>query len=431
MATNLIFETHLKQLRAQTETQRMEVAQKKKDYYENKFLDYRDDILNGHFTYPERVVSEFEYYNLEAKIINRISKVLKNGVNIRLEQSFAQEFFNNDVINNLAQAETYANLLGMVATRFYYDNSKLKTEIITPNRFMIITEDNNSLKMKAFIWSRQNYTELNLQPVQWYAYDDTYFYVLDSDFATITQEEHGYNTIPVALMYSALPVDNIYTESDNDIMLSMENLAIWLTSLNHLEKYQGFSQLVGKGLPENANIYSDPSAIIKIPYDSKAGQYGSLDYISPDTDIEKIWNTIVGKVAFTASRYNLAVGDIQKTSTASGLSITWQNLETQEERQTKRLLWHTNIKTFVQKALEVMKSREQLVNLEQKVIIDIPEVQLLSDIEKKANAWLIWIANDVKNKAEWVMELNPDIKDINEALEILQANGKINTGDTT
>ena len=433
MATDIkeiVFADQVAYLRQRTEEERQKTAQKKKDYYDGYFLSYRDDILSDHFSEPSKLAAEFEYYNLISKITDRRSKVLKRGFVVETEQEILSNALDDiEIIRKMKLAEKYSNLLGMVAFRFFVDNNKMNAEMITPNRFWIVTDDENSMKMKLFIWRRENYSELQVKPIIYYAYDEKYFYVLNSDMIVESRVGHGYGVIPVSLCYAKEPSDFIYVESDDDLMVSMEQLAILLTGLNHTLKYQGFSQPTAKGLPENANIKVDPSTIIRIPFVPETNSFGDFDFVTPDAKSLELWKIFKEKIAAIANRYNVSVGDIVKTEAsqaASGVAIQYSQFETEEEREDQQELWRGNIKKFIETFLTCLHAIEPMYQLEQKFSVNINNSKIESNVKDETDAWLIQIAQGVKNRAQWLMELDPDIQTIDEAIKKIKENEKIN-----
>ena len=425
-----LFIQHLERLRGVAEQERMKRAQRKKDYYENKFIDYRDEILSAHFSKPDRVVSEFEYINIIEYVVNKRAKMLKDGVNIELE-------YNNDIfqewlkdvsfINLLKQVERYTELLGMVAVRMFNKGGNVGYEMITPNRFYVATDIKSSLEPILFIWQRQNYTEIVPQEIQYFAYDKQYFYILDVDGNVISSEEHGYNEIPVAFIYSRERSDEFYIETDEDLRLAMESIAIWLTSLNHLAKYQSYAQPIAKGLPSKSTISTDPSTIINIPYIPEANAFGDFEFKTPGAKLLELWETLINKLRIIGARYEVNMNEfIRETVQRSGVAYAWENLQTKESREDRGALWRDNIREIIRKYLLVKNKINSTIIKDQGIYIDFPDIKLVEDPIQEINRWLILVNNNVRSILDWVIADNPDINSYEEALKIYKENIKIN-----
>ena len=425
-----IYQQHIKELRNTAENERMERAQRKKDYYEGRFIDYRDELLQAHFKNWDKMQNVFEYINILEYFTDKRAQILKNGVEINIEKNdeiLSEWLENNGVISDLKQFEKYAELLGMVAVRFFRDNGEVNYEMIPPNRFYVLTDQENSLKPVFFVWQRQNYTEVIPEELIYFAYDEQYFYKFNTNGEILQQEKHGYNGMPVAFLFAKKQSDNFYIESDEDLRLFMENTAMWLTSINHLEKYQGFSQPVAKGLPSDAKIITDPSTIIRTPFIPEIGAFGDFEYKTPEAKIKEIWETLVAKLRMYGGRYNVNVNELIKdVSQRSGVAYAWENLNMKESREDREEIWRHNIKNFIRKYLLVKSSLNPVIDPEQKITVDFPDIVLIEDPDKEINRWLVLIGNNIRNKLDWIKADNPDIKTDEEAKTKLLENIKIN-----
>jgi len=426
----ILFKEHITALRGVVDSARRERAQVKKDYYEGKFIDYKGEILGNHFKNADRIAPSFEYLNILEYFINKRARILKRGVDIRLEKSdeiFSKWATDYSIIAKLKQFERYVELLGMVAIRFFKDNGEVNFEMITPNRFYVATDPDDSLKPVLFIWQRQNYTEIVPQEIQYYAYDSENFYILNESGQVLSSEPHGYGVIPVVFMYSKYRSDEFYVESDEDLRIAQDNIAVWLTSINYLAKYQAFSQPVAKGLPENISIATDPSTIIRIPMIPEMNTFGDFEFRTPDSKIGELWNTLISKIRALGGRYEVNVNELIKdVQQKSGIAYEWENLQVMESREDREELWRDNIKRFVRMYLRLKSQLNPAIDPAQAITIDFPDIKLIDDPEKEMNRWLVLISRNVRNVLDWIISDNPDIKTYDEALRIYNENKKFN-----
>ncbi len=432
---------------------RRQAMQKRLDYFNDKQDTYLMTALYNQFQYPERLKLQREFYNITKMMINELA-VLYNEDPLRevmdgseSDKELFQDILDNTNLNNVLQSvNEYVKLMRTVLVKPEWDGERVVYRLFTPNMFDVIMDEQNPNKAKAIIYSR-NYPSPSSQL---YGNDDrndkkdkfqesnTVFHCwTDKNYFMFTYQmsEKGdavaklidnpnnpdninpYGTIDIFVPFrDAVPIDDFFIDGGDDLIVTNEAVNIKLTELNYLIKMQSFAIPVRKGASDTAPLILDPSMTIDLPADDDMGK-SDFKFVSPDAKIAEIQSEIEQKVRRIALKYKMN----PDMFTASGNRSSSEALQLQNYAQGRLI---KKDKPYFRKNEMQLFEMTKLVNNTHNsmkfsdkawLFIDFRDSEIpMTQTDKDAHM-LTMLNNGLITKAEWLLEENPDLGDIEAA----------------
>ena len=434
---------------------RRQSMQKRIDYFNDKQDTYLEKAIYTQFEYPERLKLQREFFNITKMMINELA-VLYNEDPLReimdgtdSDNQIFQDILDNTNLNNILQTvNEYVKLLKTVLVKPEWsdDLGRVVFRIFTPNMFDVIMDEQNPSKAKAIIYSRnypkpsdQIYGNDNRKVAQdKFSESNTVFHCwTDKNYFMFTyqisatgeaianlidnpnnpENINPYGTLDIFVPFrDAVPIDDFFAEGGDDLIVTNEAINIKLTELNYLIKMQSFAIPVRKGASSTAPLILDPSMTIDLPADDDMGK-SDFKFVSPDAKIAEIQSEIEAKVRRIALKYKMN----PDMFTASGNKSSSESLQLQNYAQgrlikkDKPYFRKNEMKLF--EMIKLVHNTHSTIKFSEKcwMFIDFRDSEMpMTQVDKDAHM-LTMLNNGLITKAEWLLEENPDLGDIEAA----------------
>ncbi len=434
--------------------------QKRIDYYYDKQEEYLDNLINEQFTYPDRLKLQKEFFNITQLIVDELSIVynqdpirdLHNGSD-KDNEIYAQIVKDSGLNQIMQQVNRFTKLCKTCAIRPVWRDEMIQYDIYTPNIYDVFQELKDPTKMEAIVWSNFIDTK-NEQPTNnddkrtnydpFDSAQNVYYYMDDDKFIVFTRSleangaskikveinddnpdnENPYGVLPVVTSRDGVPIDEYFLEGGDGLIATNEVINVKLTELNHLTKMQSFSIPVRKGAPtESDDIIMDPSMVVDIPGDDDQSRNNDFKFVSPDSKVTDMENTIDSKIKKIALKHHLSperfVLSAQKSSAEALQTRAWDqgkilkrdkpfyaNVEKQLFEMT-RIVWNYH-------------NPGNSISEDAELFIDFHDIEVPMTVEQRDQHNILMYNNGLLSKKRWLMSENPDIKSDEQAEEILQ-----------
>jgi hypothetical protein len=435
--------------------QRRQAMQKRLDYFNDKQDTYLQEALQEQFEYPERLKLQREFFNVTKLMINELA-VLYNEDPLReikdgkeSDKELFQDILDNTNLNNTLQTvNEFVKLLKTVLVKAEWneEDGRVVFRIFTPNMFDVIMDEQDPSKAKAIIYSK-NYPDPSSQ---FYGNDDkvtnkddfgesdTVFHCwTDKNYFMFTYQmnQRGeavaklidnpnnpsninpYGTLGIFVAFrDSVVIDDFFAEGGDDLIVTNESINIKLTELNYLIKMQSFSIPVRKGANETAPVILDPSMTIDLPADDDMGK-SDFKFVSPDAKIMEVQSEIEQKLRRIALKYKMN----PDMFTSSGNKSSSESLQLQNYAQGRLIKkdkpYFRKCETQLFKMIKLVNNTHNKIKFSDKawLFVDFRDSEMpMTQTDKDAHM-LTLFNNGLISKAEWLLEENPDLGDVETA----------------
>ncbi|MCP3683777.1 MAG: hypothetical protein GY861_13920 [bacterium] len=437
---------------------RRQDMQKRIDYFNDKQDAYLQQALYGQFEYPERLKLQREFFNVTNLMINELAvlynedplREIKDGVDKDTELFDAITESTN--LNNVLQTvNQYVKLMRTVLVKPEWSEQEesIVYRIFTPNMFDVIMDDHNPSKAKAIIYSK-NYPDPSLAVYgnddrrtknDKFEDDDTIFHVWTDEQYFMFQYQFGkkpgdieiklldnpankdninpYGTLDIFVPFrDCVPIDDFFPDGGDDILVANESINIKLTELNYLIKMQSFSIPVRKGGDSSSPVILDPSMTIDLPADDDMGK-SDFKFVSPEAKIVEIQSEVEQKLRRLALKYKMN----PDMFTASGNKSSSDSLQLQNYAQgrlikkDKPYFRKNEVKLFDMTKLVNNTHNSAKFSENCSLFVDFRDSEMPMTQKDKDAHQLTLFNNGLISKAEWLLDENPDLGDIDTAKE--------------
>ena len=449
--------------------------QKRMDFYNGIQVEYLKDDLSRVYKDPSRLKLQYEWDNLTEFLINEVAAVYGEPPIRKLVEGSEQD---EDIFKTIweesridlvmQEANRMAKLHKTVLVKVVWRDDKIQYDILTPNVFDVIESAEDQTKADAVIYVRIvdskkdeeyiNNDKTTLNEDKFENNDAIFHYWTDTQYIAFRKGkgstrrapnakveriednegyENPYGVIPCAVIRDGFPKDGFYIEGGDDLIDKNGIINQKLTEKNFLTKMQSFSVPVRKGAKNTGeSLIMDPSLTIDIPGDDDISRGNDFRFVTPDAKIEEVKNDIEYKLRSIAIKYKLN----PEIFTASAERSSAQSLQLQNAQQSKIIKADKPFYIQAEKDLfEITKivwntHNAQKISDNCELLIDYRESETIMTIEERDNHNIVLMNNGLISKADWLMDINPDIRDRDEAMqrliEIAEQNREIMEAET-
>jgi len=401
----------------QNDEQRRAIATVYIDYYRNVYREILFDLLEKQITDNVECARIKQYVESEGvvewlineialvfakepiiKPLNATGKVLSNEKTVESFETFLEDLNINVVLENIDQ---YVELLRDVAVIPIVYNKKLTLKIITPEKAIVIQDENDPTQMVAFLYQigiTEDSVGVNNAVDQYMCYDmrsgtlDSYKCKLydngEIDPASkIPVKTPAYTDIPVIMFRNYLPDDSFWYKGNSGIVDKSIAIDMRRTDLAMAEAYH-IPHLVTTGLDEKAwrNLSVARTAYWNIPNDAN-GESGDAKFITPKDDLDKLKELINDRRKVIARNKGLSSDTIDGVTATSGYQLALSKQDILNINQRKRKYYTNPIRKLILLAIETAKYYN-IINLTsvKNIHINYGELTFAQSDEEKARA---------------------------------------------
>lgn len=453
--TLALIQQSIMRARLAANAERKNEAVKRLDYYKGDQIDRLTEVLHKQFSHPERLKLQMQFTNIVRRIINEVSVVYKTPPQRRLSvKGKFVEGPKSDAYQKLLEGakmdavmkkvNRYTNLLSTIGVQAVWRNERVELDILTPDILNVVQDAQDPTAATAVIME-QSFADTVMLEGPGNPYGVTKLYVC------WTADEHGiyneqgvsrpdlgnekgnnpYGLIPIAWFRDSYPDGYFWNESGADLINAQELINVKLTELNQLIKMQSFSIPVVIGTAPVGGITIDPSNYLEIPL-ADAIDKGQPDFkfVSPNPKIAELLEAIREDIRRIADDWGLSMSNFKlEGGVASGLSLKISNIRLIERRQDDIELYQGYEKDLFKIMRAVHNAHclpADLIPEDCELSVNFSELEFPEDPTAEDARWMTRVRENVRNRAQWLMSIDPDIKTPEEAEKVLLANMELN-----
>lgn len=430
-------------------------ACKRLDYYKGDQLDRLDKVLATQFAHPERLRLQKQFTNITRRIINEVSVVYKTPPQRKLLQkgnplkgpkleAYQKMLEGAKMDAVMKKVNRYTNLLSTVGVQAVWRNDHLELDILTPDYLNVVQDPRDPTRCAAVI-IEQSFADTVALDTPGNPYGANKLYIAWTPKQHQVFNEQGitrddlankdgvnpYGLIPIAWFRDSYPDGYFWNESGADLINAQDLINVKLTELNQLIKMQSFSIPVLVGTAPKEGLTIDPSNYIEIPL-ADAIDKGQPDFkfVSPNPKINELLEAIKEDVRRIADDWGLSMSSFKlEGGAASGLSLKIQNVRLIERREDDVELYQGYEKDLFRIMRAVHNEHcpvGEEIPEDAELSVNFAELEFPEDPTAEDARWITRINQGVRNRAQWLMAIDPDIKTEEEAEKILMKNQELN-----
>lgn len=426
-----------------SESSRIKLYKELKSFYDNDYDEiesYLTNLLKTKGLYSEATLNKLIIRHRDniQKILKKLTAGIYENTPVReiSEVDYDLSTYLDSINYNLKIKEIFrkAKYYGIAEMFVYWDGSKVRLEVLTPERYVVETTANDYLeKEKIYIQkSRNNNGKFELIYDVWTK--DTYSILLSDGKlekrlvgdGEVEIQPNIYGKIPViALRFNE--TDYYYPEPNWDLFHSQIALDVKRTNNFYTELFQTFGIYVATNLNLKEGEALSPNKILKVDNVKTEDVTPSLQFVSPDVD----WNQLNGNIDFEVLDMLRSQGINTSSSSLdqkaqSGAAKTIDEIEVIEERESVK----ENLYRFEKELLELIRivqnnNSKQLPEGEFEIYYS--EEKSIESVDDKVKRREMEMKYNIKSPIDFIME---DYEcGIEEATEIYNENKTIIQSD--
>lgn len=441
-ATKALFARMQQQLLFTENIERQTKAQKLLDYYDGTQLTHLETVLTTQFAKPDALKLLKAMDNLVRFVADETSRVFDSPPVLACADANGQAVLEDLMENGLLAlvwkvGEVYAKLTGVCGLYVWFDPEEevIKTTIIPASVLFVAQRQDDPTEAEAVVFIRELLDTITGKAIEEYVHwDKESCFLFDTanpgvwraPSADNPNMENPYGVIPFAWMRDQLPVGRFFTAEDEGLANAQETLNVLLSSLNHLAKYQGFSQpvMIGNMDPKNP-IAVDPSLPIRIPPSSREEQPGDFRFATPGSKIPELIALVQDLVERTCTRRGISLMALKDTAgAASGYALKIANSRLDRGREDDLPLARSALFQWWE-VVKVVHNRHfpgRPIAATATLEIDFVEPQYQENPKDLLDQQIREVEAGFTDPADIIMARNPDIKDKDEARKVYEAN---------
>ncbi|WP_027368950.1 hypothetical protein [Desulfocurvibacter africanus] len=400
------------------QSRRKQEAQKRLDFYNDKHREHLLGLLAQRFQEPERFQPVF--VNVLKKVINNLALVYleppKREVLNGSEQDkaiFSEMAESCGLSLKLKIAARQVKLLKTVMLRPVWRQGRMELDLLQPHVLDVETGDTPE-ELKAVIVTHFPESGRDEDTVfkRWTAESVT---TLDARGHTIGQEPNPYGVLPFVPLWDGIPAGDFWLEGGDDLIALQEAINTKLTDLLFIIEKQGFGVGYlkgGEGSELNPVYQVGPGSLVSLP------ENGELGFAAPNAPILDILKSIDFLIKQAAITNGLPASSLStEAREESGISRLIENRELQEKRSDDIELFRTYEKRLFEVMRVVWNAHNAGRQLSEKaqLSVDFYDLKPKASQGEQIAAWESLLSMGIKDEADIVQEMNPDIKTREEA----------------
>jgi hypothetical protein len=407
---------------AETKARKAE-AVKRLDYYHGEQVDYLNDEIARTFQKSEKVKPLC--VNIVKKIVDNLATAYISPPKREIEgtdrdkELFGQIAADSMLSIKMQDASRLTKLLKTAMIRPVWSNGRIRLDILTPDMLDVVTGDAPEDLEKVIVTHDPTG---NTKDVKRRIWTPDEVITTDYHFTELAREPNPYGALPFVPLWDSLPIgSSFWVKADGNLVNAQDRLNDLWTKLLLMIDYQGMGIFAMKGAKLNGGL----SPLDVVPLDEN----GDLKVVNPDPLVTETLEAIKELQREVAVNYGLSAAIMSTDSKAeSGVAKLEDNREllTKRDREIAlfrvyekrlfdliKLVWNTNNPTQTFSEGATLK-------------LDFAEVKKsLSETERR-DVWERDLELGIKDRADILMEANPDFTDREEAKAYLMERRRFN-----
>lgn len=436
-------------------SERKREARKRLDYYSGDQRRHTDDVMRAQFQNPERMRLQLEFSNITREIVDQVSMLYKKPakrtllvggkpVSDEIAARYAEMTRVSQLDSVMKRVNRFTTLLNTVGVQVAWRKDCLCLDILTPDLVDVAQDPWDPTTAVAVLIYRSFYNTMSwdkavnpytdkILVVAWTAEQHMVFDNMGRRQPQLANDQgvNPYGMIPVAWFRDAHPMGCFFNDGSYDLVQAQESLNIKLTELNYLLKMQAFSVpvIIQDDTPGTVTI--DPSVFVHIPLKSIPGA-GQPDFkfVSPDPKVNELLEAIRDMTVRTARSWGISPDAFKLVGSAtSGFALRMQNMRLLERREDDADIYavaEQNLFRVMRAVWNAHSPEGAKIPEEAELSVDFTEPVFPEDPDAEQRRWESLVRQGLKSKADWLMEIDPDVKTLEEAEEKLRKNMEIN-----
>jgi hypothetical protein len=448
----LIIREVLQQAKILNEDGRKLQAEKRLDIYKDNWKIHLKDEIDKQFSKKTRdKIKQMidDSVNIPKRIVNDISLVYQKEANRNYvvgeneDKSDKTDERYQEIIQKiptdiiLQEVNRFTNLLNECLIYIVPRNNTIEYDILTPDQVEVFQDDENPTEPMAILFHQtkmDTVDDTEIRKVYWDVFGN--HIVFNEDDQVLKKMENPYTDpnnkdrtiLPFVIFHKNYPKDCIWDRtSGNDLFSAAIQVGVLLTYLNYALKTNSFKQMWGTGISKkNAPAEITMDQMHPVFDQNTESKFGLFDH---QVDFEKIISTIIKKISLIANNWGLSLDNFKLTLSAeSGFALRIRNFGLEKVvMEQKKFYRHYENQLFEKtKIVNNTAYPKSKIKEEGKFSVDFAEMVYPENPEENRKQWSFDLKLGAKNILQYIMEVNPDIKDDVTAEETLLENIRIN-----
>ena len=395
---------------------RKEEAVKRLDYYHGEQVDYLTEEIARTFQKPEKV---------KPLVVNIVKKVVDNLATAyisppkrevegtdRDKELFEQIAEDSMLSIKMQDASRLTKLLKTAMIRPVWSNGRIRLDILTPDMLDVVTGDApEDLEKVIVTHDPTGYTK----DVRRRIWTPDEVVTTDYHFSTLEREPNPYGVLPFVPLWDSLPIgSSFWVKGDSNLINAQDRLNdLWTKLLMQID-YQGMGIFAMKGAKLNGGL----SPLDVVPLDEN----GDLKVVNPDPLVTETLEAIKELQREVAVNYGLSAAIMSTDSKAeSGVAKLEDNRELLTKRDREIALFRAYEKQLFRLIKIVWNTNNpgQQFTEGAELAVDFAEVKKSLSESERREIWERDLELGIKDRADILMEANPDFTDREEAKAFL------------
>lgn len=362
--------------------------------------------------------------------------------------------YNDNVINNIKQAERFTNLLHTTVYKIVTDDLGNIKMLFLPNdtvQVKPLNDDISRAEQLAFIQDTVNETantnvlvpiienwSKDFKSINSNNVNRTQFEIDENDINLASEEyfklfgtkEAGSAFAPFVVFRDTGTANDFWDQKDNDIISYIKSINMSLTELKYLEKFTSFGLKYTVNIKEPEGGVMDPNGIISFAVANSAvpgvdnGKNFEVGEFDNSGNIDEVIKSIIFNMKMLFSIHHIPLDSlISSNSVRSAENKQMDNDELFAAINSQRDIWNNNEQTYF-RVSQAVHNRDNDFKIPKGVELLVDYEESTSK-EKVADDWLLEIQNNISTAIDWIASINPDL-DRDELMELLKSNKEIN-----
>lgn len=403
-----------------SESQRIQMYQDLKSFYENDYEQietYIKTLLKGKGLYSESTLNKLIIRHRDniQKVLKRLTAGIYENTPVREigETEYDLPTYLDSINYNAKIKEIFrkAKYYGIAEMFVYWDGTKVRLEVLTPERYVVETAANDYLKKDKIYIQKSRYNNGQFELIYDVWTDNTYSILLSD--GKLEKRLVGKSEVEIQPnIYGKIPViplrfnegDYYFPEPNWDLFHSQIALDVKRTNNFYTELFQTFGIYVATNLNLKENEALSPNKILKVDNVKTEDVTPSLQFVAPNVN----WDQLNGNIDFEVLDMLRSQGINTSSSSLdqkaqSGAAKTIDEIEVIEERESVK----ENLYRFEKELLEmirIVQNNNSRSIPEGEFEIYYSEEKSIESIDDKVKRRDMEIKYNIKSPVDFIME---------------------------